>query len=225
MKNPVFHLQCLAATGTLSLALAPGLQAATTVIFDGFTGGTNNTAIGTNTFADNVTDSAGGVTASLGVQVVGTPNVDVSWNVAGRTDFYNNWDGRGTVAQLDTAPVQWSFTPDAGFAVKVMSYELDLWAGGGPAQIDWQISGPLSGTLASASWSRSAAGRDLITPNVTGLADETLTLSFTRVSGRASYLALDNLAFDQAVVPEPAGTGLAMLGLGAAAMRRRRRSH
>ena len=54
--------------------------------------------------------------------------------------------------------------------------------------------------------------------------NQAVTLRFTYVSGAPSYMALDNLTFDQVVVPEPgvASLGLLGAGLGAMAMRRRK---
>jgi MYXO-CTERM domain-containing protein len=70
-----------------------------------------------------------------------------------------------------------------------------------------------------------AGGRSAISPNITGLPGESLSLIFTLNSGLPSYFALDNLTFDQIAVPEPSAIALGALGavaLGAAAMRRRR---
>ena len=77
------------------------------------------------------------------------------------------------------------------------------------------------GVLVPRAESRSAGGRDTISPGVSGALGETLTLSFSQTAGGVSYLALDNLAFDQ-LIPEPASAALLAGGLGALAMRRRR---
>ena len=90
--------------------------------------------------------------------------------------------------------------------------------------IDWEISGAGSGILASGTWTRSTAGRDTITPNVFGGDGETLTMKFTRTSGTGSYVAVDNLVLDQVTVPEPSSTALLGLGLGAMALRRKRKA-
>jgi hypothetical protein len=62
--------------------------------------------------------------------------------------------------------------------------------------------------------------------DVTGSGGEKLTLSLTQTSGLGSYLAMDNLTFDQIAVPEPNSLAVAvtgMGGLGALAIRRRRK--
>ncbi len=170
------------------------------------------------------------VPADHGSNAVGTPNVTLDWSTGGDWDQYANWDGRGDVYQLQGStianPGRVVFTPDAGFAATITSFDLDEWAGGGATTVDWSISGGTSGTLASGTWddySVADGGRSTVTPNVTGANGEALTLSFGQTGGSGAYLALDNLTFDQVAIPEPASTALAALGLGAMAMRRRRK--
>ena len=164
-----------------------------------------------------------------GSNAAGTLNVTLDWSTADRWDQFTNWNGRGDVYQIDGTTVDIVFTPDAGFAATITSFDLDEWAGGGDTSVDWSISGVTSGPLASGTWDEynnangGNGGRTLITPNVTGADGEVLTLSFEQTGGTASYLAMDNLTFDQVVVPEPSSTALAALGLGAMAMRRRRK--
>ncbi len=235
-----FSLSCLfppACSGALALALALMQPAAatTTLIFDGASAaplslnGSGQTLI-PNSFGDSAAVSSQGLTASAGSAVTGTPSIDLTWNTSGRTDLYDNWDARGSVAQLDFGAtgqngntIQWTFTPGASDAVRIVSFALDLWAGGGDTRVDWTLSGPLSGTLNTASWLRNnTGGRDAFPVNATGQAGESLTLSFTRLSGLGNYVALDNLVIDQIPVPEPAGAVLGLLGLTTAALRRRR---
>jgi hypothetical protein len=95
----------------------------------------------------------------------------------------------------------------------------------------------VSGVLASGTWTDEntandpgdGGGRTQIFPNAAGVAGETLTLLFSNppspVGGFDSYLAMDNLVFSSAVIPEPATAVMAWLGvgaLGAMAMRRKR---
>ena len=69
----------------------------------------------------------------------------------------------------------------------------------------WTISGDTSGTLASGAWDNfsiandpaDAGGRSMIRPNVTGSDGEALILSFAQTSGDGTYLAMDNLTFNQ----------------------------
>ena len=58
---------------------------------------------------------------------------------------------------------------------------------------------------------------------IQGAGGETLTLALTPTGGSGSYFAVDNLSFDQVSVPEPSGAILAAAGLGALALRRRRK--
>ncbi len=227
-----FKLHQLVASSAAGLAFVQTLHAATVVTFEGVDsiGGSGNTAIGASTFADFVSATGPGVEATMGVEFVGTPNLDIDWTVAGLTDYYPAWNGRTNVAQLDYTrtgaanPIQWNIVPDSPtIAVIVNSFDLDMWAGGGNAQIDWSIEGSVSGPLASGTWTRSTGGRDTISPNITGVAGESLTLTFQHVSGLGNYLALDNLSFDQVTIPEPSGVTLAVAGLGALALRRRRK--
>ncbi|MFC4992468.1 PEP-CTERM sorting domain-containing protein [Rubritalea tangerina] len=204
------------------ISLLPSAFAATLFTFDGFS---NNENIA-DTYGDNATVNGTGFTVSNGSEFTGTPNIDISWQAAGQTQFYNGWDGRGSVAQLDQHDASWNFATSTGNAVQIISFDLDEWAGGGTMDVDWSITGSSSGLLASGNWTRSTGGRDTISPNVTGASGETLTLTFALNSGTASYVAVDNLLLDQvsaAAVPEPSTSALIGLGVGAMAMRRRRK--
>ncbi|MCG8507598.1 MAG: VPLPA-CTERM sorting domain-containing protein [Rhodospirillales bacterium] len=165
--------------------------------------------------------------------ITGTPNIEVDF-VPGDWDIqtYENWSGRGSVIQVEdytfdatSAGNDFVFTPDAGADVSIVSVDLDNWAGGGDIEVEWEVIGSSSGSLASGSWFNSG-GRETINIGATGAGSETLTLNIDIVgsSGYAgSYFAIDNLNFDQIGVPEPASAVLSVGGLGLMAMRRRRR--
>ncbi len=169
------------------------------------------------------------VPADHGSNVVGTPNVTLDWSTGGNWDQYANWDGRGDVYQLQAStvanPGRVVFTPDAGFAATITSFDLDEWAGGGATAVDWSISGGTSGTLASGTWddfSIADGGRSTVTPNVTGADGEVLTLSFAQAGGNGEYLAIDNVTFDQVTIPEPSSMALLVLSSLGVLLRRRR---
>jgi hypothetical protein len=164
---------------------------------------------------------------SLGASgITGTPDISLTWGVG--YQLYPEWDSRGTVAQLDfnlaTTDIDLTFTPTSGAGVLLDSFDLDEWVGGGDMSVSWSIF-DAQGTLASGTWLKSEpGGRDQI---LTGLTEgditlgEAVTLRFNLNSGAPSYLALDNLTFQQ--VPEPSAIALGLLGLGALALRRRRK--
>ncbi len=196
----------LAAVAMALLLVCTAQQAAASTILIGL--GANNAA----------------VPSDHGSNAPGTPNVALAWT--GNWDQYSNWDGRGDVYQIDNSsaanPHTIAFTPDAGYDVTIVSFDLDEWAGGGATAVDWSIVGSASGALASGTWDDYETlngGRSTITPNVTGAGGEVLTLSVGQTGGDKTYVAMDNLSFDQ--VPEPAS--LALLGMGSLMIARRRR--
>jgi hypothetical protein len=217
-------LKMVGAGGLAGLAAMQGAQATTQITFDGFT--EDNTDISTLTgFGSNVTTGDANYTVSLGIGgVTGTPDITLTWGVGYQT--YTGWDGRGSVAQLDynlATDIDLTFTPTANSGVLLDSFDLDEWAGGGDTSLSWSIF-DAQGTLASGTWLKSdPGGRDQI---LTGLTEgditlgEAVTLRLTLNSGAPSYLALDNLTFQQ--VPEPSAIALGLLGLGALALRRRK---
>lgn len=207
----------LAPFGAVGLALAQPLHGAT--ILSG-TGLANNTT----------------VPANHGSNAAGTPDITLSWTTAdgGQWQAYNGWPNGGQVYQVDgnygaaTKPVfNVVFTPAVGFNVLLTSVTLNDWVGGGnPATttINWSVTGSISGLLGSAT--------NLLIPDASastlnlpfqGIGGETLTFTITPQAGAGSYFAIDNLSFDQVAVPEPSGALLAATGLGALALRRRRK--
>jgi hypothetical protein len=215
--------------GVVGFTAMHNVQATTEITFGGFTA--NNIDISTiGGYGSNVSSSSADYNVSAGATgVTGTPNIALTWGTGYQT--YTAWDGRGNVAQTDFtqagAPqeILLTLTPQAGSGVLVNSFALDEWAGGGDANVNWQLADSV-GTLASGAWTRNTGGRDVINTGLT-LGDvrlgEAVTLKLTRISGEGSYLALDNLVFDQVPEPSTIALGLMGLGLGAAAMRRGRK--
>jgi len=217
----------------IAMTAATNGHAETTINFDG-AGLSQNTDI-PQTYGDFVSGSGAGISTSMGSSVVGTPNIDLTWGsgVEHSVDWYNGWDGRGAVAQVDyniSSPISITFTPSETWGVLINSFDLDAWAGGGEMNVAWSISDAF-GTLASSTWSRNTGGRDNV---LTGLnandihAGQAVTLTFEGLSGAGSYFGMDNLSFDQiaATVPEPSAFALIAIGgmLGAARRLRRQKA-
>jgi hypothetical protein len=154
---------------------------------------------------------------------------DANW------DQYADWNGRGDVYQIDQ-PITTLVIAPAAPTIKVTldSFELDEWAGGGDTSATWSVTGSASGILSQGTWDpfnsandpTDQGGRSIVNAAAMGAAGESLTLSIDHTNmGSVSYLAMDNLVFSTIVVPEPASSVLAWLGvsgLGALAMRRKK---
>ena len=239
-KNKLSLLSPLALV-TTGVFLAHGAYATTRITFNGLL--TDNVDLNTIAgFGSNVAATSPNYLATVGVSgVLGTPGIGMTWGAGYQS--YTAWDGRGTVCQTDfntatnAAGIDVTWTPTAGNGVLVTRFDLDEYAGGGNMSLSWNLSDSF-GTLASGLWDlRNTAndptdlgGRDIILTGLTAGSvniGEAVTLRLTFNSGFASYVALDNLTFDQIVaVPEPgvATLGLLGAGLGAMVMRRRKQA-
>jgi hypothetical protein len=216
--------------GVVGLTALHSANATTPITFGSFSN--NNTNIfDIPGYGSDVSANSADYTVSPGASgITGTPNIALTWGVGYQT--YTDWDGRGNVAQTDfnvSPQINLTLTPSGGAGVLVNSFDMDAWSGAGDPNmnVSWSVFDGL-GTLASGVWTRTTGGRDTI---LTGLnagsvrAGEAVTLRLTHNSGSPSYIALDNLTFDQIQpIPEPSILAMSVLGLGlgAAAMRRRR---
>jgi len=220
--------------GTASLCSSGETAADVLIHNDGFTG--NNLDLpGGQTYGSNAAADDANWSVSVGPWGgLGAPDIALFWDGEGGGDSgygfdtYTNWNGRGNVVQIDGSasggtPNHFiTFTPTANYAVSLLSFDLDAWAGGGDMDVDWAILDSSNNILTGGNWTKdNTGGRDTISPNFTGALGQELTLRFIRNSGASSYLAMDNLTFAQAV-PEPTSAAILVGGLGALALRRRR---
>ena len=218
MKFDPHKLLTIAAAGGASFVFAQSVHAAT--ILTG-TGQANNTP----------------VPSDHGSFLPGTPNIAVTWSPVGPDGWeaYGGWTNESALNETGTGVYQMDnafedriftilLTPDSGFDVILTSIDFNVWNGGGDFNIGWNVSGTNSGTMGSGTFLAPTNQNTTLTfGNLTGSGSEAITLDMTILAGSGihSYLAADNLAFDQ--IPETTAAVMGVLGLGAMAMRRRRK--
>jgi hypothetical protein len=176
------------------------------------------------------------VPADHGSNVQDTLHISLTWaptgganNSRNQWEQYNNWPGGGdggAVYQVDSSggyiEHTITFAPEAGYGVVLSSLDLNVWSGGGDTNVDWTVTGSSSGLLGSGTFN--TPDGLVVTHGIdfAGNGSEILTLTLLQTSGEDAYLAMDNLIFSEAVIPEP--TTLALLGLGGIALFRRKRA-
>jgi len=231
MKFQSSKLLHLAAMSSAGLALVQATQAATIL-----TGGATHNAALTSTF---------------GSASPGTPDINLLWSTSGASVGTARWEGYDSRTTSTSTPfAQWpndpgangvfqldgkgaygagksfniAFTPSsATIAVNLISLDMNDWIGSGTTTMNWSVTGSVSGPLGGATGVTMADGTvQNLSINLQGTLGETLTLSLTPTTGTGSYFAIDNISFDQ--VPEPSSVLLGAAGLGALALRRRRKN-
>ena len=165
-----------------------------------------------------------------------TPNVMVDFLPNGGDGFQTYNDPDWQAAQLDGSPATGYFdvvfTPDSGYGVLVNSFEFDDYAQyEGGHTFDWALIGGdqqlagATGVVVDPDLTYDPTGADNLVVN-TGMTTPfagVLTLRITPTSGDSFDRAIDDINFDQRVVPEP--TSLATAGACAGLLLFCRRRH
>jgi len=152
-----------------------------------------------------------------GSYVQNTPHIGLTWaptggelNARDQWEQYRNWPGGGTngeVYQLDGAVEHTiTFTPETGYAVILASLDLNIWSGGGDTNVQWAVTGSMTGLLGSGTFFTPDGAIVTHSINISGNRSEILTLSLLPTSGHDAYIAMDNLTFFEAhtsLVPDP----------------------
>jgi hypothetical protein len=165
-----------------------------------------------------------------------TPNVIVTFSPNGDDGFQTYNDSEWRAAQLDGAPAasgafDITFTPDPGYAVRVNSFEFDDYANYAAGHtFDWELRAgstvlrSATGVNVPADTTEDPTGADNLLINI-GMAspfEGPLTLRIIPTAGDAYDRAIDDVNFDQVLVPEP-GTAALLVTACAIAGRRRMR--
>jgi glycerophosphoryl diester phosphodiesterase len=139
-----------------------------------------------------------------------TPHIALQWAGSGGTkwDFYNDAEWAG-VAQTDTPgsitlPREWriTFSPDNGFGVKVTRFVIDDYANYAAGHsITWELRTPTNVILFSGNVSVAANANLPVTTGMTAAVSHPLTLVIRQTAGAGDDLAIDDLEFEEALIP------------------------
>ena len=164
-----------------------------------------------------------------------TPNVVLTFSPNGGDGFQTYNDSEWRAAQLDGTPAggafEITFTPDPGYAVRVNSFEFDDYANYAAGHsFNWELRAgstvlrSATGVNVPADTSEDGTGADNLLINI-GMAspfEGPVTIRIIPTAGDPYDRAIDDVNFDQVLVPEPGAAAAALL-LAACALARRRR--
>lgn len=192
-------------------------------------------------YGDNVTATTmpgpSGRTYLYGMGNGFTPNITIDYTSSPTPDSdhaafgaQGGWsDSVDYLRYVDGSTYWFTFTPTGGHGVDVNSFAIDLYSGGG--QIDWKLRQDTTSGTIFASGIETALNvndPDRIVNILNGSYYGTTVLEVTvSGTGNAGNIGLDDLNFDELVIPAPeptTGLLLSLGGLGLIAMRKRRRS-
>ncbi len=165
-------------------------------VLDGLTGTTNDP-----------------VPADHGSNATNTPHIALTWTPTGggnnsnnQWELYNNWPNGGTggmVYQMDSSPDDAYkthsiiFTPESRYNVRVNNIKINVWSGGGNSNVNWTLTGTVSGLLGSGIFATPNGTAVTHQINLEGFGSETITLALDQSSGKGTYIAIDDLSFSE----------------------------
>ncbi|GAA5120020.1 PEP-CTERM sorting domain-containing protein [Luteolibacter yonseiensis] len=219
----------------LGILLGASTACHATIIGFGNLGG-NNTNIAAG-FVSNASADGNGFVVSNGT----TPDIALLWDnnwdihtsnrfdpLEAQTIGGGAWDNESNIArigQLDGGIHTIKFTPNAGFAVVLNSFDF-AHTNETAGTTSWNLS--LTDSSLNTVWTQTVGFTNgqtfTITPNFHGQLGQSYTLNFNRTAssyGSDGRHGIDNLSFNQSLVPEPSSAGL--LGIAGLVLLKRRR--